>query len=128
MFGFDDQADDFTERAGLPADAAASVARTIRELVEPRRSDVILDVGAGTGEIGSELSKLAVRYVGVDVSRPMLSTFRSRATGRLMLIHADADRDWPLRSRTVRAILCSRSAHLLAAEHLVAESARVACP
>ncbi|MFO0984135.1 MAG: class I SAM-dependent methyltransferase [Planctomycetota bacterium] len=124
MFGFDQQAQDYPERAGLPHAAAAAVARALLEQVAALAGDTLLDVGAGTGEIGHALIARRVRYIGLDVSLPMLRTF-ARTPGRYLLVQADANQDWPVKTGAARLIFCSRSAHLLHTEHLVAEARRV---
>lgn len=129
---FDALAEGFDRRAGLEAAAAAGVAAGVLELVGPvAGGHCALELGAGTGEIGLELAGLAERYVGVDASAPMLGVFRSKVEGhpelrrRPLLVQADADGDWPVRSGSVSVVFASRVAHLLEAGHVVAESRRV---
>ena len=74
---FDAQAADFDRRAGLPAGAARRIAAAVMELA-PAGRGVLLDLGAGTGQIGEHLSRGArgTGYVGLDLSGPMLDVFR----------------------------------------------------
>ena len=126
---FDVQAPTFDERAGIPADAAEAIADAVMGFgpcVDGSRG--VLEVGAGTGEVGRHLSTRAGRYMGLDLSRPMLEVFASKVTdgnGARVLVEADADADWPLRDRSVSVVFASRAAHLLAAGHVVHEVGRV---
>lgn len=124
---FDRQGRGFDRRAGLPPGVGREVARAILALIpEP---GPVLEVGAGTGEIGADLVSLAGRYVGIDVSPAMLVVFQAKAgdpaTAPVPLVQADANRAWPVRSRSVAAVFASRVAHLLDTAHLLAEVPRV---
>ncbi len=150
-FGFDKQAAAFDQRAGLPPEAAQSIAAAILDAGES--PGTILDLGAGTGEIGWELaqgicqrslpqqsSKRRVfasqnrsqRYLGLDLSLSMLGIFRHKLAGTpppgVTLLRADAERPWPVRAGSISNFFFSRSAHLLNPEHLVAEVLRTAAP
>jgi SAM-dependent methyltransferase len=129
MVSFDRQAVDFDRRAGLPAGAAQRVAVALEGLV-PAGSDVVLDVGAGTGQIGLHLARGRSRYLGMDISGPMLAVFRRKlgAAGRGALVRADAGVGWPVASGRVGLVFLSRAAHLLPLPVLVEESLRVASP
>lgn len=134
---YDRQASGFDRRAGVGADMAGAVARALLDIVSPRPDDVLVELGAGTGEIGRHLMG-RVRYVAVDSSRGMLAAFKttcgvqhsgrdaSAASG--VLIHADGERTWPIRAASVAAVFASRVAHLLDPEHLSAEVRRVCRP
>jgi SAM-dependent methyltransferase len=122
---FDAQAQDFDDRAGVGDEAAAIIAAAIRVLAG---GGVLLEIGAGTGEIGAQLAAAAPGYVGLDASRPMLDAFARRLTGAPALVQADAARPWPVRAGMVDAVFSSRAAHLLEAHHVVAEVSRVCRP
>jgi SAM-dependent methyltransferase len=129
---FDGQAADFDLRAGLPAGVAPQIAVALMELA-PAGSGVILDLGAGTGQIGEHLSGMQgahgrSRYVGVDVSGPMLAVFRRKLGANGMLVRADAGATWPIASGRIELVFLSRAAHLLPPAVLVEESLRVARP
>ncbi|RMH22677.1 MAG: methyltransferase domain-containing protein [Acidobacteria bacterium] len=133
-FTFDRQARSFDRRAGLPPGVAQRVAAAVVELLAAARprgaagGGLLLELGAGTGEIGAELALRAPRYVGFDLSPAMLARFRRRR-GRprsAWLVAADGDATWPFRDRTARLIFASRAAHLLAPEPLVGEILRLA--
>ncbi|HUC35601.1 MAG TPA: class I SAM-dependent methyltransferase [Acidimicrobiales bacterium] len=128
---FDAQADGFDARVGLPVGAAEAVAGAVIEVVAPGPEDLLVELGAGTGEIGQYLAQ-SVRYLAMDRSSRMLDIFRARfaeAGGRRVeLLHADADRRWPLDDGSVAAVFASRAAHLLDADHLASELLRVCRP
>lgn len=131
---FDQQATHFDARAGVPPEAAQATTRTLRQLAALTGGNVVLDVGAGTGNVGSFVVDAGVRYIGLDVSLPMLQVFATKLTthpaldSTALLIAADADTDWPIRSGSTAIIFFSRSVHLLHLPHVVRESLRVAHP
>ncbi len=61
---FDLQADRFDRRAGLPADAVGAVAEALLALASPAPGEIVLELGAGTGEIGAVLAARGRRYIG----------------------------------------------------------------
>lgn len=132
---FDCQAADFDLRAGLPPDAARRIAAALAKLV-PTGSGVVLDLGAGTGQIGEHLARGwgargLSRYLGIDISAPMLAVFRrklGRGGAAASLVQADAGLPWPIASGTIRLLFLSRAAHLLPPAVLVDEALRVASP
>jgi ubiquinone/menaquinone biosynthesis C-methylase UbiE len=125
---FDAQAREFDARAGLPAHAASAVAEAVLAIAAPGRDDLLVELGAGTGQIGQHLAE-ATRYVGIDGSSRMIEVFREKLdtadVRHATLLHADADRYWPLGDGSVATVFASRVVHLLDAEHLVAELQRV---
>ena len=133
---FDGQAASFDERAGLRPDVRAAVAKSILELTgnvagSPRVS--VLEVGAGTGEIGAELVAAGASYVGFDLSLPMLAHFGRRiddddARQRSTMVQADGESRWPMRDGAANAVFGSRSLHLLDTGHVLAEVGRVLAP
>jgi ubiquinone/menaquinone biosynthesis C-methylase UbiE len=126
---FDEQAGSFEQRAGLPAGVAEVVAAELVRLGALGASDVLLEIGAGTGQIGLALSRHPLCYVGFDASGAMLEVFKRRAAGRrVSLIHSDADNEWPIGDRSVKAVFSSRAIHLLRPGHVVREVFRVSVP
>ena len=125
---FDSQAATFDARAGLPADALEAVATAVAQFLPKGRNGALLDVGAGTGELGERLSELCPRYVGLDVSRPMLDVFSrrflERRLPRALLVQADAARPWPLRGETFDVVFSSRAFHRLPLRQAVDEVLR----
>jgi SAM-dependent methyltransferase len=119
---FDGQASSYEERAGMPDAICREVAQQLVRHLPPTAT--VVDVGAGTGTIGRHLG--GVRYLGLDLSRPMLSQF-ARGPRQLLLV-ADADGRWPIADRSVDVILFSRSAHLLKNAAVMDEVLRIAAP
>src|SRR5215831_12551614 len=113
---FDAQAGAFEARAGLPAQACASIARALLDFGPFDAARRILDVGAGTGDIGLELAAAGRAYLGLDESEAMLTIFRNRAARVGLtpeLIAGDARRPWPAAPRSVGLVFGSRSLHWL---------------
>lgn len=128
-FDFETQATRFDDRASLGPLVAERVAERVVERLGIVDDDVLVEIGAGTGEIGSELAKRARGYVGIDGSPAMLGVFRERtAPGTPTLLVADANAPWPVTAGTVRGVFLSRVLHHLNREHLIAELARLAHP
>ena len=121
---FDAQAAEFDLRAGLTDETGRAAAAAVVALAGARPGDLLLEVGAGTGLVGRWLLEHPVRYLGLDVSRPMLEAFHHRRAGA-PLIQADAARPWPLPDGAARAVFGSRALHLLLEEHVVGELFRV---
>ncbi|MDB5051835.1 MAG: Methyltransferase type 11 [Fibrobacteres bacterium] len=124
---FDDQAGNFDRRAGLPPDVPERVAVALTEIagLQDGRKNLV-EIGAGTGEIGVHLARRAHRYLGLDLSLPMLRAFRTRETPRAFLLQADGCATWPLRPGSVDVVFGSRSLHHLPPAHLAGELERVA--
>ena len=128
---FDAQAGSFDRRAGLPPAAVEAIAAAVLATAELVADGVLLELGAGTGEIGAALATHgSMAYLGLDLSLPMLARFGARlrvlpvSTARGALAQADADRPWPLAGRA-RIVFVSRALHLLDLEHVATEV--VAC-
>lgn len=123
---FDHQAASFDDRAGLRPEVRQAVARAIATVVREGSGGLVLEVGAGTGEIGAEIAAGSLDYVGFDLSLPMLEQFRDRRPqGACLVVQADGDRNWPLRDGTASAVFGSRSLHLLEPRHVIDEATRV---
>ncbi|HLV58114.1 MAG TPA: class I SAM-dependent methyltransferase [Natronosporangium sp.] len=125
---YDDQADVFEARAGVPEEAAAQVAAAVHDLRPAAPDGLLVEVGAGTGVIGRWLARLPGRYLGLDSSAAMLRVFRPRlaATPGAALLVADADTAWPVRDGAAAVIFGSRVLHLLRPDHAVAQVRRIA--
>jgi SAM-dependent methyltransferase len=105
------------------------VARAIVAQTGARSDDLIVELGAGTGEIGMPLARLPQRYVGLDASPTMLRLFRAKALDAApSLILADCDETWPLRDRVAGVVVASRIIHLLDPDHATREILRVCRP
>jgi SAM-dependent methyltransferase len=128
---FDGQADQFEDGAGLGPAAGRDIARAVLDLSGAGRGEVVLDVGAGTGVIGRHFTAWPGRYLGIDLSRPMLDVFRRKLDGsppHVLLLQADAGRPWPVGNRTTAVVFASRVVHHLPADHVVGEALRVCRP
>ena len=124
---FDDQGNAFDQRAGLPGSIAEDVAAAVVSLGGLGPEDLLVEVGAGSGEIGCHLVG-RVAYVGFDVTPSMLDAFRRRLGARANAAHlvvADGNAAWPIADGAVRVVLGSRSLHLLSLPHALAEIERV---
>jgi hypothetical protein len=127
---FDDQASVFEERAGLPAEYCAAIARAVTEIANLGPGDLILEIGPGTGQLGLEF-RSPLRYMGLDLSGAMLKEFQRRLggdDGNRLLVRADAAAAWPLISGEASAFFSSRALHLLPVEHVASEVFRLARP
>lgn len=127
-FAFDGLAEDFDRRAGLPAGAVGPIAAALLELAGPGPG-LLLDLCAGTGEIGLALAKAAPGdYLGMDLAQPMVGLARARfaqAGVAGALVRGDANQAWPVGGGSARLVFLSRAAHLLSIPHLADEALRV---
>ena len=124
---FDGQAQAFDQRAGLEPAQCREIAAAVLELGDVGAAGLVVEVGAGTGQIGVWLAA-ARRYLGFDLSNGMLQRFRSRSgasSTACLLVRADANRSWPLAAGAARVIFSSRALHLLEHEHVADEVFRV---
>ena len=123
---FDQQAIGYDARVGLPSSVAAAVAAEIMARAGLQSDDLVLELGAGTGEIGMHLARLPVRYIGIDDSAVMLEVFREKlGESPASLLLADASQGWPLENHAALVVFASRVIHLLDAEHVASETLRV---
>lgn len=106
-----------------PRRLAALLARHL----EPRARACVLDAPCGTGRLHAPLARHG-RYVGLDVSRAMLSTAHSGEARGALLLAGDVEH-LPFRSASFDAVVCCRLLHHLAEPaalaRVVAELARV---
>ena len=125
---FDGQAREFDESSGLPPDVGRRVADAIVESSGAAGDDLILDIGAGTGAIGSHFANASQRYIGLELSSEMLAIFRQKLQPlppNMQLFEADCDRAWPVDAQNVTAVFASRVVHHLNIRHFVEETRRV---
>lgn len=116
----------FDARAGLSEALAWRIAEAVIARC-PRGS--LLELGAGTGEIGAHLARApGLRYVGSDRSQAMLALFRGRLDAPALLLCFDADAPWPLGDARFDAVWMARVAHLVDPSRLAQELSRVLRP
>lgn len=126
---FDSQALHYDARAGLPTTVGAAVAQAIVARAGVRADNLVVELGAGTGEIGMHLARLPIRYLGLDASAAMLEVFRAKAADSVpTLVVADCDGPWPLPNGSATVVFASRVVHLLQPDHVVRETMRVCHP
>ncbi|MBC6418145.1 MAG: class I SAM-dependent methyltransferase [Prochloron sp. SP5CPC1] len=128
---FDEQANSYDQRVGLPEPDCQQIVQAILALTEAQLGDLVVEVGAGTGQIGQWFAPSPVQYLGFDLSQNMLNVFRQRLNSKgktMTLVRADGNQRWPVASATAGVIFSSRAIHLLNLEHVVEELFRVAQP
>ncbi len=126
---FDEQANNYDARTGLPAAVCRATVEAAIALAQADQEDLAVEVGAGTGQIGEAFVRSGLRYVGCDISKPMLEVFQRRLSPPahdFLLVRSDAGQDWPVARETARIIFSARAIHLLSSEHIVQEVWRVA--
>jgi ubiquinone/menaquinone biosynthesis C-methylase UbiE len=126
---FDLQAETYDQRVGLPEQDCQAIVQAVLAMAQAQAEDVVLEIGAGTGLLGTWLALPLRCYIGLALSCGMLAAFRQRLSahsGTPLLLQADGNAAWPLADATVRAIFSSRTLHLLDLAHVVHESLRVA--
>src|SRR2546428_470767 len=83
----------------LSASVCDSIAKELVQFAQLAPGDLVLEVGAGTGQIGLALCQLQLRYVGFDASAAMLDVFRHRyrkSRQPASLIATDGNNRWPV--------------------------------
>lgn len=126
---FDTQGQSYDARAGLPASAGLAVAKAIVAVAGLTPAEMVVELGAGTGEMGIHLARLPLHYVGLDNSAQMLAAFRAKAgEPSPTLIVADCDRSWPVPDGSTAVVFASRVIHLLDPAHVARETMRVCRP
>lgn len=126
---FDALAAGYDARVGFPPGVGEAIAAAIVHLGQVDADDLVLELGAGTGDIGVHLSALAPSYVGLDNSPAMLDLFQAKASPWTpCLLVADAGVTWPLAEASAQVIFASRMIHLLQPNQVTQEATRVCRP
>ena len=126
---FDSQAAAYDQRAGFSPEVSHAIAQAAVAIGQMRPRDLIVEIGAGTGQIGRWFAQSPWRYIGFDLSRGMLEVFQQHPvsdTASRLLVSADGTLSWPLADATASLIFSSRALHLLPLTHVVTESFRIA--
>jgi SAM-dependent methyltransferase len=117
---------------GLPDFICQATIETIIDLGQLQAGNLVLEIGAGTGQIGYGFRATALQYVGLDLSAEMLDQFRQRLEGepleRMRLVHTDGNQPWPVADGSTHAIFSSRAIHLMDLNHAADEVFRIAQP
>lgn len=58
-------------------ESGRSSANTMKDRLSITTDDVVLEIGCGTGRIGAALAPLSKKWIGADISRPMLDHART---------------------------------------------------
>ena len=128
---FDDQAKTFETRTGLSEITCQATVKIALEIAAIKPDSLVVEVGAGTGQIGQWFADESVKYLGFDLSEPMLQQFHQhldKERENFTLLQGDANQTWPVKTATASLIFSSRTLHLLDLEHVVRESLRIAKP
>jgi ubiquinone/menaquinone biosynthesis C-methylase UbiE len=56
--------------------------KSIRELLKIKASDIVLEIGTGTGELALNISQYCKNVVAIDVSKSMINFARTKAKSR----------------------------------------------
>ena len=126
-FSYDGQAAAFDARTGLSDVVAGKISKAIVALCGIKPGGTVVELGAGTGEIGICLARQNLNYIGLDNSIGMLDEFRARSRQqKIELLCCDANQLWPIKDQSAHLIFGSRVFHLLDVKHIVREVLRVA--
>ncbi|MEA5470914.1 class I SAM-dependent methyltransferase [Spirulina sp. 06S082] len=130
---FDRQAIAYDRRVGLSEETCRLIAETVLDRAAVKPGDLVVEVGAGTGQIGQWFgrSQPDIHYLGFDLSEAMLAQFRQylkEGEDNSRLLQGDGNQPWPVPDDSTRLIFGSRSLHLLDCDRVVAESLRIAHP
>jgi ubiquinone/menaquinone biosynthesis C-methylase UbiE len=128
---FDDQAQTFEARTGLSEKTCRLIVKMAVALADLKPEDSVVEVGAGTGQIGQWFAPEPVHYLGFDLSEPMLEQFRQHVgqpRHNFHIVQGDANQHWPVADDSVNLVFSSRTLHLLDLDQVVQECDRVAKP
>jgi ubiquinone/menaquinone biosynthesis C-methylase UbiE len=110
---FDRAADYYDQTRGFPPGEERAVASIIAQAGEFSKSSHILEIGVGTGRIALPLSDYVNRYVGLDLSRPMMNKLREKQNGEaIFLAEGDATR-LPFQSKAFDGAVVVHVFHLI---------------
>jgi ubiquinone/menaquinone biosynthesis C-methylase UbiE len=117
MNAFDRIAGRFEQHRPLPSHVPSAIRKALRQHSGIDSAAPILEVGCGTGRIGSAFSVAGDNYLGVDLSLGMLRAFEEKDLGRRPLLVLADGGVLPFGDRTFEAALM---VHLTAARDWLA--------
>lgn len=123
---FDPQASEYDDRTGLPNGIPQQIAQCIAVETQAKSSTSLLELAAGTGELGVELTE-HFQYEALEGSVGMLNEFRLRLdkhSTNAELHLADVNQTWPIADGSQDIIFIARAAHLFQQQHLLNELSR----
>jgi ubiquinone/menaquinone biosynthesis C-methylase UbiE len=88
---YDGLAPSFDRLRPLPPGVPAAIRRAVLACTAAARP-LLLDLGCGSGRVGTAFVDAGDQYVGVDLSLGMLLRFATRASAILVLVQASGDR------------------------------------
>lgn len=125
---FDQQSKVYDKRAGLDEFLCKSIAGSIRDVSHLLHNDRLVEIGCGTGQIGSQLDRLS-NYSGFDISSGMLDQFSAKYPDlKGSIFRSDGKLPWLFEDNSVKVVFSSRALHWLDVDHVVKETYRVSSP
>ncbi|NES21767.1 MAG: methyltransferase domain-containing protein [Symploca sp. SIO3E6] len=75
---FDEQAETYDQRVGLSPKVCREIVEQVLAIAQVNPGEQVLEIGAGTGQIGQWFAQYPVQYMGCDLSPGMLEKFQQR--------------------------------------------------
>ena len=88
MNRFDQGAATYDARSGIPVERRAEIVRALAQLSGLAAGDVVLELGAGTGQLGACFPAFGLQYVGLDTKMKPFVLSGSFASGFSMALMA----------------------------------------
>ena len=126
---FEAQAAEYDARKGLPEGSCPEIARAVARLCGAEPGCTLVELGAGTGQLGVCFAALGLRYTGLELSGAMLEKFEERlsdAGAGIELHRSDVNGCWPVLDASTDVIFSSRALHLFDLQHVANQARRVA--
>ncbi len=90
------------------------------------RQATVVEIGSGTGELGSLFAARFAHYVGIDLSLAMLKQAKTHhQTQHMPLVQADGNKTWPVADHLADIIFSSRAIHWINPDHAIKEIVRI---
>jgi len=124
---YDQQAPVFDQRVGLTQPRCEQIVTAIEQLSGFERQATLVEMGCGTGELGSLLAARFADYIGIDLSLAMLKQTKVHHQAQnIPLVQADGSKTWPVADHQADIIFSSRAIHWINSVHTVYEIVRIA--